>query len=913
MIKSHGRHGRQASHVKQSSSPHKTAQILPFPIPLKGCGGLRVNEHMVRAEALEYVPLVRDRGDVPPKPAVPPVPLKQAANEYLQRGWKLMRLPPRSKVPYKSQSFAQNIIGWDNIDTLTEHNLAVLFTRTGELKDLDLDYQVAADLARELGFGKSAAAFGRPSVGIGHYLFNAAGCEAKAFNLPEPSKSNRYPRELPLHDGKPSPKVLELRGNDNTYSVFPPSIHPSGETIDWVGSRHEPETITASKLHALAGRHAFASAVLYFYPETASARYDVRMALTGALVRSGMEAGLVTDYVQAVARLAGDPKWDEDFAKRTEERLQDDKKTTGLTKLIEVLQLPEACLGTFYEWLNTKEDDAEIDQENVEPVDLWGNFEAPPLPRGLLPKIIEDYAFTLGDTMGADPAGIAMSALTVCAASIPDDKIKLQMKQHDVTWKEAARIWSSLVGLPSSMKSPGMLEAAKPIRERGRDLLNDYLRKKHIYNQMEKKERKGTQVPVQKRLCLEDVTIESTQDVLAGSPSGVLLYQDELSGFFGGMDKYSGGGRGAAKDRGFWLQTWNGGPSSYNRVGRGEGIIPNMSTSMIGGIQPDVIRKLANDSYDDGFLQRTFMIMLRGAVIGKDIPTPKIVEKYRDLVRRLIDLQMPLDVPAKPLNTREQQVQNLLHYGSENSGEKTPLRFDTGAQELREKLERRHLELSQIESINKKLASHIIKYNGYFGRLCVMWHCIEHAFDARLPVTVSLDTAQRVAHFLHDFLLPHALAFYSGVLGLADEHERIAAVAGFILAHKLETVTHRDVQRGDRTMRKLERQDTGKVFEQLEALGWVTPVVSKLGRTLHWNVNPEVHIRFSERAKHEAERRAADRTLILYRDTNGMALFTLTRARWTLSDNCAVHGHRRRGVPIRRKRSKANANMIEIA
>ena len=96
------------------------------------------------------------------------------------------------------------------------------------------------------------------------------------------------------------------------------------------------------------------------------------------------------------------------------------------------------------------------------------------------------------------------------------------------------------------------------------------------------------------------------------------------------------------------------------------------------------------------------------------------------------------------------------------------------------------LSFHRLESINKKLASHIIKYNGYFGRLCVIWHCIEHAFDKRLPVIVSLDTAQRVAHFLHDFLLPHAVAFYSGVLGLADEHERIANVAGFILAHKLE-------------------------------------------------------------------------------------------------------------------------------
>jgi hypothetical protein len=45
-------------------------------------------------------------------------------------------------------------------------------------------------------------------------------------------------------------------------------------------------------------------------------------------------------------------------------------------------------------------------QENIEPVDLWGQFEPPALPRKLLPKVIEDYAFTTGATMGADPAGL---------------------------------------------------------------------------------------------------------------------------------------------------------------------------------------------------------------------------------------------------------------------------------------------------------------------------------------------------------------------------------------------------------------------------------------------------------------------------------------------------------------------------
>ena len=63
---------------------------------------------------------------------------------------------------------------------------------------------------------------------------------------------------------------------------------------------------------------------------------------------------------------------------------------------------------------------AEAAADPADPVDLWAKFDPPPLPRGLLPKVIEDFAFDRGRTMGGDVAGIAVGALVVCAAAIPD-------------------------------------------------------------------------------------------------------------------------------------------------------------------------------------------------------------------------------------------------------------------------------------------------------------------------------------------------------------------------------------------------------------------------------------------------------------------------------------------------------------
>ncbi len=199
--------------------------------------------------------------------------VRETALDYLQLGWSVMRLPPRSKKPYK-KPHAECAITNDNVHTLSKReNLAVTFTTAGVLKDFDLDYQVAADLAQAIGL--RTAAFGRGPV-IGHYLFDAAGCEAKKYELPQLPKGVSYPRPLPIHDGETSRTVLEIRGADNTFTMFPPSVHPCGDQLEWVGSSREPVKLTASELYALAGRHAVAACVLYFYP--GDARHVMRRA-----------------------------------------------------------------------------------------------------------------------------------------------------------------------------------------------------------------------------------------------------------------------------------------------------------------------------------------------------------------------------------------------------------------------------------------------------------------------------------------------------------------------------------------------------------------------------------------------------------------------------------------------------------
>src|SRR5581483_6606720 len=476
--------------------------------------------------------------------------------------------------------------------------------------------------------------------------------------------------------------------------------------------------------------------------------------------------------------------------------------------------------------------------EPADPIDLWAKFEPPTLPRGVLPNIIERFAFDQGVDMGADMAGIAVSALAVCAAAIPD-KVQLQVKRHHNGWLESARLWVALVGPPSTMKSPIMAAAVRPLRQIDAALARDYAEQRAEYDKLGKEEKAKNTPPKQTRLLLQDTTIEAAQEILKDSPDGMLCYQDEMSGWFGSMDKYSGG-RGAAKDRAFWLESYNGSPYSVNRIGRGAAYIDNLSISLIGGIQSEPIRKLAEDSVDDGLLQRLLPIVLAPAVIGRDEEMSTVVSEYGLLIERLHSISAKI------------------------------LKLDEGGQCYRQELERRHLDLQSCEAINPKLAAHIGKYNGLFARLCVIWHCVEAArrvsaldLNSPDPATIIPEaTARRVGAFLHGFLLPHAIAFYAGMLGLSNDHERLTAVAGYILAHKLERLSNRDIQRGDRTMRKLGRQEIDVIFDHLDALGWIDRIPGRRIGAHHWAVNPVVHTKFAKRAAAEAERRAREREII---------------------------------------------------
>lgn len=727
--------------------------------------------------------------------------------EPVRQGWSVFPVKERDKEPacewkrwQAERADPATLRRW----TSKPHNIGIVTGTISGLVVLDLDNAEAIAEAEARGLPDTIAV----NTGRGrHYYFRHPGGTVR-------NRVGIFPGADIRGDGGFVVGAGSVHPNGTTYSYEnPPCFFDAAPLPQWLAKaieepakvKHEPEPKPESIRQTGGGDHPYCIAALERECEAIRKAPNgaQESALNAAALKIGhyVGGGCLSHQVAAQALLRAalampsyDSRntWKRDVLVRKIERAISD----GMAAPKSVPdRVTVADFDSFDPVTGEILQDQPAQDDLPDPVDLWGRFDPPELPEGLLPPIVEQFARTNGAMMGADPAGLAMAAMACFAAAIHDD-VKVKVKIH-ADWFESARLWVALVGDPSTKKSPILSAASAPICHLDGKMMKAWLKRVAEFDATDAAEKKGKERPPQTRLRIEDTTPEAVQQVLAGSPGGVLLLQDELSGFFGSMDKY-GGGKGAQADRAFYLRSFNGGEYAFNRVMRGAGLIPNLSLSMLGGIQPEPLRRIASDAADDGLLQRLFPIMLRKATIGRDEPMPMVNLEYAALIER---------------------VHLLRGAGALNFG---LIEFSDDAQVIRRELEAKHLELEGLETVNRKLAAHIGKYDGLFARLCLIWHCVEHADDpGGLPLTIDADTARRVGTFLHKFLLAHAISFYAGCLGLSDDHDRLTAIAGHILTHRLERVTNRDIARGDRTMRGLKDYEVRPLLEQLEALGWL--------------------------------------------------------------------------------------------
>ena len=231
-----------------------------------------------------------------------------AARQYASRGWAPIPIPVRTKRP--------KLKDWPNLRLTAgdcdghfngaPQNIGIILGQaSGGLADVDLDCPEAVAVAPYL-LPPTRSIFGRPSAPGSHWLYLVAEAGERA--------TTKY---VDPGIGGDRAAIVELRrgGGKGAQTIFPPSIHPSGEAIAWAADE-APSVITADDLERRVRLVAVAAIIARCWPAE-GARHERALRLGGFLHRAGIDERTAKLMAEAIARAAGDPDWKDRVAAMT--------------------------------------------------------------------------------------------------------------------------------------------------------------------------------------------------------------------------------------------------------------------------------------------------------------------------------------------------------------------------------------------------------------------------------------------------------------------------------------------------------------------------------------------------------------------------------------------------------------------
>ncbi|MCA1542261.1 DUF3987 domain-containing protein [Bradyrhizobium sp. NBAIM32] len=543
------------------------------------------------------------------------------------------------------------------------------------------------------------------------------------------------------------------------------------------------------------------------------------------------------------------PPWDyADLAKKVRSASKSRKNSVGV-------KAPEHELGPVESKDLRKDMSKPIPGAWDEPADLWTQ-EKPPgdMLEGIVPPFLHAFGKDRARSLGVNSDAVTAAAVAVAGSLIPASN-RLQMFQNRSSWSVLCVLWTALVGDPGSAKSAAVKAAlafANPVNKAWSAAfakeMADYDRAELAFSGRTSKKKKAEEPappdehpadvmvkptpPKSRSKISNDSTTEAIVTRLAETPevAPLIQYSDELSGWLGGMDAYRAKG---SKDRALWLEAKEGAAYRVDRQGRGSVEAPNLAVSIIGGIQDDLIARLAPDLETDGLLQRFALIAIRQLGLGEDNAEDPAIEAA---------------IPRVAL-----ALAGL---------EEATYRFAPAAAEelwAIKAFKAREMARSDIPS---GLKTWLAKTDAEFGRYALAFHLIEWAIIAEAlevppEAMISAETARRARRYVEEFLYAHALFIHTIVLDGAGHDHEARWIAGYILTRNVQRLSAREVKRArPRSLGKNPKQLMA-VMSQLEVDGWVRLASPD---PASWRINPAVHDgRFEDIRRAETERREAVR------------------------------------------------------
>jgi len=353
-------------------------------------------------------------------------------------------------------------------------------------------------------------------------------------------------------------------------------------------------------------------------------------------------------------------------------------------------------------------------------------------PVDALPGVLKDFVVEVANSIGIDPAFVAVPMLSVVSGTM-GRLFQLELKKD---FSVLPTIWTAVVASSGTGKTPALSKVLEPIRHWQKLLNQGYKRncgeyEKYLKRCQDQKRKQQANCepslekpmePTFERLLVDDVTVEAMAEIFEQNPFGVIRPQDELFKFLRSFDIYSGGKGGM--DLAFWLCAFDGTPFPVDRkTGRKHIFAPTPSVAITGGIQPGMLRESfqKNQQFlDSGLAARFVFAMPQNNPImwSDDEISDEVKDRYTAIFDRLVELRQSGNIlPEYPIEFSLSPEAFDLYRAF----------YDANATE-------------QVELYSDSARATWAKLPMYAAKIALVFHVVERIESGKIPKRVSEET-----------------------------------------------------------------------------------------------------------------------------------------------------------------------------
>ena len=303
-------------------------------------------------------------------------------------------------------------------------------------------------------------------------------------------------------------------------------------------------------------------------------------------------------------------------------------------------------------------------------------------------------------------------------------------------WSENAVLYLSIVAPAGTNKSHPLSFAIQPIIEKDTETYKQYEQQRQEFEyavNLSKKEREKLLIeeptkPVWKKYLLSDFTPEALAELHKFNKRGIGVYADELASWFNNFNRYNKG-----SEEQFWLSTWNSKPINIDRKTGEPVYIPLPFISVIGTIQNKVLKQLANNRTENGFIDRILFVIpenVKKSYWSEKQLSDDTKANWKNIVSNLLNLEIEFDETLNPKPTIlkfSHEAKNLLFAWQKSNAD-----------------ECNNTENDTIKGIYSKLEM-------YAGRLALILEMLSFACDGSHKEDISINSVNGALKLIEYF------------------------------------------------------------------------------------------------------------------------------------------------------------------